>query len=93
MSRIVELLASSLFQATLEWGGEADVSPMEITVSYVKGFQRYSTHMQKAMDLHVARQINMRVIESCEDAAMQEVVMVRKDNAPCPAQNISRHSA
>jgi transposase InsO family protein len=83
-----ELLASGVFQSTLERGGEADVPPMDITlkegftVPYVKGFRRYSPRMQEAMDLEVARQMSMGVIEPCEDAAVQEVVMVRKDDAP-----------
>ena len=83
-----ELLASSVFQATLEQGGEATVPPMEITlkegftVPYVKGFRRYSPRMQEAMELEIARQVSMGVIEPCDDAAVQEVVMVRKDDAP-----------
>ena len=83
-----ELLESGVFQATLERGGEADVPPMGITlkegftVPYVKGFRRYSPRMQEALDLEVARQVSMGVIEPCEEAAVQEVVMVRKDDAP-----------
>ena len=83
-----ELLASGVFQATLEQGGEAAVPPMEITlkegftVPYVKGFRRYSPRMQEAMELEIARQVSMGVIEPCDDAAVQEVVMVRKDDAP-----------
>ena len=83
-----ELLESGVFQTTLERGGEAVVPPMEITlkegftVPYVKGFRRYSPRMQEALDLEVARQLSMGVIEPCEEAAVQEVVMVRKDDAP-----------
>ena len=83
-----ELLASGVFQANLEQGGEAAVPPMEIalkegfTMPYLKGFRRYSPRMQEAMDLEVARQVSMGVIEPCDDAAVQEVVMVRKDDAP-----------
>ena len=83
-----ELLASGVFQATLERGGEAEVPPMKIilrdgfTVPYVKGFRRYSPRMQEAMDLDVSRQVSMGVVEPCSDAAVQEVVMVRKDDAP-----------
>ncbi len=35
----------------------------EFVVPYVKGFRRYSPRMQEALDLEVARQLSMRVIE------------------------------
>ncbi len=58
----------------LKRGGETDVSSIEITlkngfnVPYMTSYRRYSPRMI--------------VIEPCEDAAVQGVVMVRKDGAP-----------
>lgn len=82
-----EWLASGVFQKELIKGGQCLASPMVIKLrdgfelSVVKGVRRYAPRVQAALDEEVSRQLQLGVIEECEDPPMQEVVMVRKVDA------------
>jgi hypothetical protein len=78
---------SEVFVDELTEGGKARIPPMEIKLREgfepvpVKGMRKYAPRVQQALDEEIARQLRLRVIEECDDPPMQEVVMVRKEDA------------
>ena len=82
-----EWMDSQVFRGDLEEGGLCRVPPMRINLrenfepSVVKGVRRYAPKVQAALEEEIARQLRLKVIEECDDPPMQEVVMVRKEDA------------